>query len=257
MSTAVQIYPTDQELLEHVSPALFESAQSAIDQHGSFVIALTGGSTPEQFYRYWSTGPWKNRFPWEKTYFFWGDERAVGPDDPESNYRLAEKSLLSKVRVDRTRVFRMEGEAKDLSAAAAQYEAKVREVLGGRDLRFDLILLGLGEDGHVASLFPGTKGASESEKLVVAHRVDKLDSWRLTFTFPLINRARSVFFLVTGERKTEIVAKIFKRHGDFPAHRVQPYGQLTWWLDRAAAADLSKQEIEAFVAGEGEGAERS
>ena len=245
---SVQIYPSTSELLEHLAPATVEIARASVEQNGLFAFALAGGSTPEGFYRVLSQGVWKERFPWRETVFFWSDERAVGPESPESNYRLAMGAMLSAAPVSPVHVIRMRGEATDLEQAAAEYESEVVAVLGGRNLKFDLVLLGMGEDGHTASLFPGSAAVAEEHKLVVANRVESLNANRLTFTFPLINRARNIFVLVTGERKAGIVKQVFSGTGNFPVQKLRSAdGQLTWWMDRAAAAPLTKQDIDEYI----------
>lgn len=245
---SVQIYPTISELLEHLAPATVEIARAAAEQSGLFAIALSGGATPESFYRLLSQGVWKERFPWRDTVFFWSDERAVPADDPQSNYRMAMGAMLEHTPVSATHVLRMRGEEADLQKAAADYEAEVAAVLGNRQLKFDLVLLGMGEDGHTASLFPGTPAVSEEDKLVMANPLGKKGESRLTFTFPLINRAQAVYLLVTGKRKAQIVKQVFSGRGNFPVEKVRPAdGQLTWWMDREAASALSKREIDEYV----------
>jgi 6-phosphogluconolactonase len=244
---SVQIYPSTSELLEHLAPATVEVARASAGQSGLFAFALAGGTTPESFYRLLAQGVWEERFPWDDTVFFWGDERAVGPKDPKSNYRMAMKSMLERAPVPPTHILRMRGEEPDLKKAAADYQAQITAVLGHRDLRFDLVLLGMGEDGHTASLFPDSPAQAESERLVAENR-DPDGAGRLTFTFPLINRAHNVFLLVTGERKAHIVKQIFTGRGNFPIRNVHPAaGLLTWWLDRAAAATLSKKDVEDYM----------
>jgi 6-phosphogluconolactonase len=244
---AVQIYPTTSELLEHLAPATVEIARAAVAHSGLFAFALAGGTTPESFYRLLAQSPWKERFPWDDTVFFWSDERAVPPEDPQSNYRMATSAMLQTAPVPPTHVIRMRGEEPDLEKAAADYEAEIVAVLGDRQHKFDLILLGMGEDGHTASLFPGSPALAEGKKLVAANHTEQSGT-RLTFTFPLINRARNVFLLVTGERKAPIVKQVFSGRGNFPVDKVRPGdGQLTWWLDRAAASSLSKKEIDDYI----------
>lgn len=247
---SVQIYPTTAELLEHLAPATVQIARHAVEQYGLFTFALAGGSTPESFYRVLSQGVWKDRFPWRETVFFWSDERAVPPDNGKSNYRMAMDAMLSGMPVSSAHVIRMRGEQKDLDLAAADYESEVTAVLGGRRLKFDLVLLGMGEDGHTASLFPGSPALHEKERLVAANRVDSLGENRLTFTFPLINRARAVYLLVTGERKAGIVKQVFSGSGHFPVCGLHPAdGEFTWWMDRAAAAALGRQDVDNYIAG--------
>jgi 6-phosphogluconolactonase len=178
-------------------------------------------------------------------YFFWSDERHVPPTDPDSNYRMAEEAMLSKVPVPPANVYRTPSENKDAAAAAEAYEASLRkffQVKPGEFPRFDLILLGLGPDGHTASLFPGTAGLQEKSRLVISNTVDKLKTDRLSFTYPLINAARYVAFLVTGIDKATVLRSVLEENvpgEQYPAKLVHPTdGKLVWFLDRAAASEL-------------------
>jgi 6-phosphogluconolactonase len=179
-------------------------------------------------------------------FFFWSDERHVPPDDPESNYRMAKESLLSKVPIPAANVFRVAGENPDAVSAAAEYEQTLRKFFasGPREVpRFDLILLGLGPDGHTASLFPETTALAEKSRLVVANRVEKLKTTRITFTLPLLNAARSIAFLVSGTDKAGILKEILEGNAPgekYPSKLVRPNdGDVIWFVDRAAASELS------------------
>jgi 6-phosphogluconolactonase len=175
-------------------------------------------------------------------YFFFGDERHVPPDDSESNFRMANESLLSKIHARPENVFRIHAEL-DAETAARSYEEQLTRFFGlnhGEFPRFDLIMLGLGPDGHTASLFPGSKALGEKQKLVVANWVEKFKTNRITFTYPVLNRAACVMFMATGADKAEAVRRVFeeKRQGP-PAGAVEPVdGRLLWFLDRDAAAEL-------------------
>jgi 6-phosphogluconolactonase len=180
-------------------------------------------------------------------YFFWSDERHVPPDDPESNYRMAEEAILSKIPVAAGNVFRVPAENPDAAAAAEAYEQTLRKffaVEAGQVPRFDLILLGMGPDGHTASLFPETAALREKSRLVVANRVEKLKTSRITFTLPLLNAARCVAFLVSGTDKASALHEVLEGNAQgeqYPAKLVQPGdGKLIWFLDRAAASGLTQ-----------------
>jgi len=214
--------------------------------NGRFTVALSGGSTPKSLFGFLATS-FRDQLPWDKMYFFWGDERQVPPDSPESNYRMANEALLSRVPVPAENVFRVPAENPDASQAAADYEQTIRkffQLSSGALPRFDLILLGMGPDGHTASLFPKTIALQEKSRLVVANWVDKFNSHRITFTLPVLNNAAVATFLVGGADKAETVREVLEgtQPGElFPAKMVHPTnGRLVWMVDQAAAAVLSK-----------------
>jgi 6-phosphogluconolactonase len=211
-------------------------ARTAIAERGRFVVALSGGSTPRPVYALLAEEPLVSQVDWARVHIFWGDERCVLPDHADSNYRMASDALLDRVAIPLGNVHRVHGE-RPPDEAAALYEAELAEVLE-RQGRFDLILLGMGADGHTASLFPDTAALDERERDVVPVYVDKLAAWRVTLTLPVINAARSVIFLVSGAGKAPVLARV---HGgeELPASLVQPTdGELIWLVDRDAASDL-------------------
>ena len=217
-------------------------AQAAVSLRGRFTLALSGGHTPQGLHALLADPeePFRDRIAWAATEVFFGDERCVGPDHPESNYGSARASLFARVPLPPANVHRLRGED-DPAAAAAAYEAELRRsVPSERGVpRLDLVLLGLGRDGHTASLFPGTAALAEETRLVVANEVPQVGGFRLTFTFPLLCAARAVAFLVAGEDKAAPVANVLEGHGDLPAARVRPAdGDLAWFLDEAAASRL-------------------
>jgi 6-phosphogluconolactonase len=219
------------------------AAVAAVAASGRFAIALTGGTAPRGLYALLADDPaLRGAILWEQVDVFFGDERCVPPDHPESNFGMANQALLSRVPLPPANVRRMEGE-RDPAEAADRYEAALRARFGEGLPRFDLLLLGLGADGHVASLFPGTAALGERERLAVANRVPRLDSWRITLTLPVLNAAAEVLFLVSGEQKSWAVAEAFEPAADaedIPARLVQPAsGQLRWIVDRAAATRLA------------------
>jgi 6-phosphogluconolactonase len=206
---------------------------------------LSGGSTPKSLYTLLATNA-RIALPWDRMFFFWGDERHVPPTDADSNYRMANETMLSKVPVPPENIFRIATENPDAAAAAAAYEQTLRKFFAlnaGEVPHFDLILLGMGPDGHAASLFPGTDGLQEKSKLVIANWVEKLKTTRISFTLPVLNAARCVMFLVSGTDKAPMLKTVLE--GDapgeqYPAKLVRPAGgKLIWLVDRAAASQLS------------------
>ncbi|HYY69997.1 MAG TPA: 6-phosphogluconolactonase [Terriglobales bacterium] len=217
-----------------------EAAGAAVQRTGSFSVALSGGSTPALMYRALLSQELRDRVPWAKGEYFWSDERCVPPDHPESNYGLAKRELLSKVPVRRECVHRMKGE-EEPERAAADYEQELRRVF--RDValpRFDLMILGLGANGHTASLFPGSSALNETRRWTVASYVEELKAYRLTFTFPVINAARHVVFVISGKEKAPALRQVLRGGGaPVPAERVHPVeGKLIWFVEEAAAAEL-------------------
>ena len=241
--TKVLIFATAEGVADYAAGTL--SAACEEKGRGKISVALAGGSTPALLYRKLAHF---REIPWKRIEIFFGDERARPPDHEESNYRLALENLLSRVSVPREQVHRMEGEGDDLEAAARLYEEKIRELVPpGGDGRpaFDLIWLGVGEDGHTASLFPGTKALEETERLVAPNEVPALSTRRLTFTLPLLNAARRVQFLAVGAKKAPVLRRIVGHGSDeaadaaLPAARVDPpCGVLEWVLDREAAMQI-------------------
>jgi 6-phosphogluconolactonase len=218
-------------------------AESAIAARGRFCVALAGGNTPRGVYAQLAAEK-KNSLPWNQVFIFFGDERHVPQEDPESNYRMARESLLAKVPIPPENVHRIPAEL-PAPAAAAQYETDLRSffrLAAGEWPRFDLTLLGIGDDGHTASLFPGSAGLEERSRLVVANWVEKFATYRITFTYPVLNHAGEVVFLVSGKTKAQILKDIFSsdKHGCYPAQAVHPdNGKLLWIADKDAARMLS------------------
>lgn len=219
-----------------------ELAASAVSATGQFVVALSGGNTPRALYERLAES-YVDQVDWSRVQVFFSDERFVPPDSPESNFRMAQEALLSRVPIPERFVHRIATVEVTPEESASQYEEGLRRVshAGLTDVpAFDLILLGLGPDGHTASLFPGTEALTVSDRLVTSNYVPRLDSWRITFTFHLINGARTVAFLAEGESKAERVAQVLSG-ADLPAARVRPVrGRLVWLLDQSAAAGLQR-----------------
>lgn len=247
MSTSVEIrkLTTPQELFAAAAEEVVRAAEEAVAARGRFTIALSGGSTPKSLFNLLATNA-RTTLPWDRMFFFWGDERHVPPTDAESNYRMADEAMLSKIPVAAGNVFRIATENPHAAAAADAYEQTLRKFfqLGpGEFPRFDLILLGMGPDGHTASLFPGTAALQEKSRLVVANWVEKLKASRITLTLPVLNAARCVAFLVSGTDKADALKAVLE--GDapgeqYPSKLVKPSdGKLIWLVDRAAASGLS------------------
>ena len=244
-SAEVRILTTPQELFAAAAEEVVRAANDAIQREGRFTIALSGGSTPKNLFNLLATNA-RSSMPWEHTFFFWGDERHVPPTDPDSNYRMADEAMLSKVPVPAGNVFRFAAENPDAADVAEAYEAALRKFFAlepGQFPHFDLILLGMGPDGHTASLFPGTAALQEKSKLAVANWVEKLKTSRLSLTLPVLNAARCVMFLISGTDKAAALKAVLE--GDapgeqYPAKLVRPSdGRLIFLVDRAAASELS------------------
>ena len=239
--TRVMVAEDASALALAVGEALRDAAR-AVDRR--FTIALSGGSTPKRLYETLAASPLREEIPWDRLEVFFGDERAVSPDDPDSNYGMAVRALLAKVDV---LAWRMRAEI----GAAEEYETIVRDRVlpgpGGSVPELDLVLLGIGGDGHTASLFPGTAALDEAKRLVVMNEVPKLGAKRMTFTYPLLNAARRVWILAAGADKREIVAACRAAGDDeetrrrWPITGVRPAGELVWWLDRAAMGEGSQE----------------
>jgi len=232
-------------LADAAARAIVEIAEEAVSARRRFTVALAGGNTPRTTYERLAAAPLREQMPWDRTWIFFGDERAVPPDHPESNYRMANAALLSKVPVPAAHVARLRGEAEDADVAAAEYSKLMTEVFGSRRGElpsFDLILLGMGIDGHIASLFPGSPVLKEVFRPVAAvHAAAASIPQRMTFTLPLINAAARVMFLVAGGEKAKVVKAVLNdASSGLPASMVRPTaGRLTWLLDKSAAALLA------------------
>ncbi|MDY0019354.1 MAG: 6-phosphogluconolactonase [Anaerolineae bacterium] len=234
----LRVYPDAQALAYEAAAQIAALLSEAIAARKSATLALSGGSTPHLTYTLLAAH-FSERVDWQRVQIFWGDERCVPPDHPESNYRMAYETLLTQVSIPEANIHRMQGELPPDEAALA-YEQELRAVFGEAAIpRFDLILLGLGDNGHVASLFPGTAAIEEHTRWVVAHYIESLESWRLTFTPPLLNAAATALFLVSGSRKGRRLKQV--REGPYrpqrlPAQIVAPTdGKLLWLVDAQAA----------------------
>jgi|SRR5205085_8054135 len=223
-----------ENFVEDAAHFILEHARAALAERGHFRIALSGGKTPRPVYS--QLVRIGRELPWDRVFFTFGDERCVPPDDEQSNFRMARESLFVLGRVPEKSIARMRGEI-DPQIAAQEYQDRLDLLAsqGGEAVyRHDLILLGIGDDGHTASLFPGTEALEEKTRTVVANFVPKFDSWRITFTYPLINRARHICFLANANKNAALLEKVLAGDKQYPAARVEPAeGELTWILGDA------------------------
>jgi len=228
MGTHPQVIRT-KNFVADAAAFILEQARKAIVERGEFRIALSGGNTPAPVYGRIAVEA--HDLPWESVRFTFGDERCVPPDDPQSNFRMARENLFVPAAVPEKSIMRMRGEI-DPQIAAQEYEDQLNAIATGRGETIylhDLILLGLGDDGHTASLFPGTAALDEMTRRVVANFVPKLNAWRLTFTYPLVNHARNILFLVGASKNPELIERVLTGDQKFPAARVNPVaGEVTW-----------------------------
>jgi len=235
-------------LADAAAQAIVDAAVESVAERGRFSIVLAGGATPRATYMRLAVPPLAERLPWDRTWVFFGDERCVPPDHAESNYHMAYETLLSKVPIPSERVFRLRGEAEDPEAAATEYARTLAGAFAtprGGLPRFDLVLLGMGLDGHTASLFPGSPALKEVFRPVVAvHAAAAVLPQRLTLTFPPINAAARIIFLVSGAEKAKAVKAMLRDGVALPAAMVRPLdGTLTWIVDRAAASLLPPDRL--------------
>jgi 6-phosphogluconolactonase len=238
----IQSFPTPEALADAVARHVVSLAADAISATGRFTLALSGGSTPRAAYTRLATDDLARQVEWSLLHVLWGDERCVPPDDPQSNYRMAREALLDRVPIPPNQVYRIRGEDEP-QEAAADYEDELRLLLTPRGSDgLDLVLLGLGEDGHTASLFPGQPAIHEAEYWVMAVPAPTGDMWRVTLTPAVLDLARNVTFVVSGATKAQRLAEVLE--GPFnpdllPAQAIRPrQGRLTWMVDEAAAAGL-------------------
>ncbi len=244
----IHIYPDPDALSVAFARRWIELVEQAIAARGQFHVALTGGSTPQRLYERLATAEFAERVDWQQVHIYFGDERCVPPDHPDSNYRMANEALLRHVPIPPAKIHRMQGELPDARASAQSYmeilHAQVPESANGL-AQFDLLLLGLGPDGHIASLFPFTAALAERSQLATAVYVDKLQAWRISLTLPVINNAKQIQMLVAGESKAEIVRRALAQQPEtppLPVQMIQPAGVLEWYLDQAAAQQLPARD---------------
>ena len=241
----VLVFETVAELYRQAAAALQKLAEEAVADRNRFLLVLAGGETPIPLYQRLAKEPAHASFPWQQTHLFWGDERAVPPDDPMSNFGMAQANLLQAAPIPEENIHRIKGEV--AAATAAREYARVLQKMAGNGLawpRFDLVLLGLGADGHTASLFPGSTHPSRPAQatLAVTGSYDQRPTSRVTLTPPVFNSARNIYFLVMGANKAETLASVLQEAGSpvrYPARRIKPpRGTVTWYIDGAAASKL-------------------
>ena len=252
VTAALEIFPTPADLAMASAKLFARHVNQAVATRGIARLAISGGSTPKGMFQILAdpTKPFAETLPWDKLQLFWVDERCVPPTDADSNFRMTTENLLSKVGIPPANVFRMEGEL-DPEEAASRYESAIRNALkleGAEAPHFDLVLLGMGDDGHTASLFPHTQAINEIGRLVVANRVPQKDTpeketWRITLTWPVINTSAEVAFVIAGKDKAAVLAEVLTGPRDperLPSQLIRPAnGKLLFLLDEAAAAQLT------------------
>lgn len=241
----LRILANDDDLARAAAEHFVHKSSEAVAQRGFFTVALSGGSTPKALYELLANpnAPFRAQIPWSSIHFYWSDERHVSPDHPESNYRMAYEAMISHVPVAPANVHRVISENPCADDAAKDYEATIVKHIGNKP-RIDLVLLGLGSDGHTASIFPGSEVLHETKRLVAAPWVEKLKTYRITMTLPLLNNGASVVFLVSGAEKAQIVKEVLEGPEKYPAQAVKPgNGELIWMLDQNAAKELTSKAL--------------
>jgi len=245
----VDVFPDVHALTVAAAERFAILATRAVEHHGVFAVALSGGSTPKALYHLMATDQdIREKIPWPKIHFFFGDERHVPPDHPDSNFHMANEAMFQALPADQLQVHRMAGELSRASQAAEQYERELRKFFESRTLldqgfpRFDLIFLGMGPDGHTASLFPGSAALRETTRWVVANWVEKFQTDRITLTFPVLNSAAEVILFVSGRDKAPVVTEVLEPvdyKQNYPVQGVKPRsGTKRWMLDASAASGL-------------------
>ena len=245
MRGTLVISPDREGLSREAARRLLGAVKETREQPVAFRIALAGGSTPRRLYEILTTEEFRSRIPWKHIHLFWGDERMVPRDHPQSNFRMVYESLLKHVPLPSQNIHPVQSQSSP-EEAAASYEKELREHFGRLGTpSFNLILLGLGADGHTASLFPGAVALAQKQRLVVAHRSGVRGADRVTLTLPVLNNARRVFFLVSGENKASALKVALTGAGSLPAQQVSPRkGKLVWLVDAAATSRLEKFRVE-------------
>ncbi len=244
----IELFDALPQLSVRAASLFGQVAADAVAANDRFTVVLCGGSTPGRLYSVLAGRPeFRDHLPWDRTHFFWGDERHVPPEHAESNFRLANDAMLSKLKLPPGHVHRIRSEMSDATEAARAYEEELRAFCGLASSEvpvFDLVLLGMGADGHTASLFPGTAPVRETARLVVGHFVPQVGAFRITLTPPVLNAAAEIVFLVSGAEKANALAQVLEGPRDIdrlPAQAIHPArGTLTWLLDRAAASKLAR-----------------
>lgn len=241
MNSPIFIFPDAEQTAVAAATAWIDLAKKTIAERGSFHVALSGGSTPKRLYQLIASAKDGDTLNWQRIHIYFGDERCVPPDHPDSNFGMASEALLSHVNCPSANVHRVAGELGP-ERAAESYATELHTYLPqdeNNQSRFDLVLLGIGDDGHTASLFPGTAALDEQTRDTCAVYVEKFDSWRVTLTYPLLNRATHVWVIATGASKADVIAEVLSHTPSpprFPIQAIKPVGELCWYLDKASAA---------------------
>ncbi|MHB8482925.1 MAG: 6-phosphogluconolactonase [Nitrospiria bacterium] len=242
---SLTVFRNRKELCQKAADLFIRLSRKVISVKGRFTVVLSGGSTPQGLYRYLASPDIQKQLLWEKVHFFWGDERFVSKTHSDSNYGWARDHFFSKIPVPETHIHPIQTEGFTPQESANHYENTLKSFFKeGGFPRFDLVLLGIGEDGHTASLFPGVPALEERERWVEALFVEKIGAYRITLTPPAINSADRILFLVTGREKAAILREIFdpEKNGDYPVHRIRPVqGVLTFYVDQEAAGQLPEK----------------
>jgi 6-phosphogluconolactonase len=237
-SALVHVYADPPALCRSAAAAVASLVQSAVENKGRFSVALAGGNTPRGVYRILASDSRLRRL-WDRIYLFWGDERFVPADDRLSNYGMVKRELLDRIQIPEANIHPISTDFPDPEAAASAYERDLRSFFHSTEPSFDLILLGMGGDGHIASLFPGTPSLAEKERWVIAVRTDSVPPIRISLTLPVINVAHRIMVLVTGRKKKTAVQQVLfddvSENSVLPARLLRPSGELHWLLDREAA----------------------
>lgn len=252
MTREIRISADSHSMARKAAKTFLDICETTLLKKQKIAVALSGGKTPLELYGILSDSPYRDKIPWKKIHIFWGDERCVSPNDPESNFRQAWEYLLSKVDILPDQIHRIYGESSNPVQAARNYENEILNFFQATEDEppaFDLILLGLGKDGHTASLFPSGKLFLERHHWVGAEWIEYLNSYRISMTLPIINAAENVMFLVSGKDKAETFRKIVTNEQvshQFPAHFIEPKGQLIWEVDKDCASLLEAKEIKSY-----------
>jgi len=247
MERCIEVFPNPEQLKLAAARHWITKTTAAIDRANVCHIALAGGSTPKMLYQLLAQADYRERIDWQRVHLYFGDERHVPHDDEQSNYRMARDALIDAVAIPPQQVHAVPYLPDATSAAAAYAETLLKHLpLNNGFPRFDIIWLGMGDDGHTASLFPGTELLNETVRFYTAGYVEKLSSWRTSLTFPVINNANNVFMLISGAAKAQRMSEVLlSKEKKYPVQRVKPQGNLCWLLDTDAAAAIEWNMLDA------------
>lgn len=244
MPAPIHLFPDLDALSDAAVERIAEIAAKSVAQRGAFHIALSGGATPRHLYERLARAPYVSTIDWSRVHIHFGDERCVPPDHPDSNFRMANAALLTHVPIPPEQIHRINADLAYVRQCAAAYAAVLMSSLpvSNNVPQFDLVLLGIGPDGHIASLFPATGSALSERRPVTAVYADSMRAWRISITLPVINQARHILLLAAGANKAEILQRVLRDDTSatvpLPVQRIQPQGTLEWYLDHAAAARI-------------------